>query len=117
MVRAPSPTPPPPIWIATHSDRAVKRAALAGDAWFASPHTRLDELARQMGLYHAERAGSGLPPAAVTPILKDVCVAPTDAEALRLARPYLQAKYEAYVDWGQSEALPGTDTLRREFSS
>jgi alkanesulfonate monooxygenase SsuD/methylene tetrahydromethanopterin reductase-like flavin-dependent oxidoreductase (luciferase family) len=107
---------PPPIWIAAHSDRAVRRAARLGDAWFASPHTRLDELERQMRLYRGERAGAGLPPATVTPILKDVCVAPTDEEALRLARPYLQAKYEAYVDWGQSDVLPGTDTLRREFT-
>jgi alkanesulfonate monooxygenase SsuD/methylene tetrahydromethanopterin reductase-like flavin-dependent oxidoreductase (luciferase family) len=107
---------PPPIWIAAHSDRAVQRAARLGDAWFASPHTRLDELERQMRLYRGERAGAGLPPATVTPILKDVCVAPSDEEALRLARPYLKAKYEAYVDWGQSDVLPGTDTLRREFT-
>jgi alkanesulfonate monooxygenase SsuD/methylene tetrahydromethanopterin reductase-like flavin-dependent oxidoreductase (luciferase family) len=43
-------------------------------------------------------------------------VAPSDEEALRIARPYLQAKYQAYVDWGQSEVLPGTDTLRRKFT-
>ena len=107
---------PPPIWIAAHSDRAVQRAARLGDAWFASPHTRLDELEGQMRLYRGERAGAGLPPATVTPILKDVCVAPSDEEALRLARPYLKAKYEAYIDWGQSDVLPGTDTLRREFT-
>jgi alkanesulfonate monooxygenase SsuD/methylene tetrahydromethanopterin reductase-like flavin-dependent oxidoreductase (luciferase family) len=110
------PDRPPPIWIAAHSDRAVRRAARLGDAWFVNPHTRLDELERQMRVYRAERAGAGLGPATVTPVLKDVCVAPSDEEALRIARPYLQAKYQAYVDWGQSEVLPGTDTLRREFA-
>ena len=110
------PDRPPPIWIAAHSDRAVKRAAQLGDAWFVNPHTRLDELERQMVIYRAERAGAGLQAAAVTPVLKDVCVARSDEEAVRLARPYLQAKYKAYVDWGQSEVLPGSDTLRREFA-
>jgi alkanesulfonate monooxygenase SsuD/methylene tetrahydromethanopterin reductase-like flavin-dependent oxidoreductase (luciferase family) len=110
------PDVPPPIWIAAHSDRAVRRAALLGDAWLVNPHTRLDELERQMEIYRADRAGAGLPPATVTPVLKDVCVAASDEEALRIARPFLQAKYEAYVEWGQSDVLPGTDTLRREFA-
>jgi len=110
------PDRPPPIWIAADSDRAVRRAARLGDAWFVSPHTRLDELERQTHLYRAERAGAGLPPAAVTPVLKEVCVAPTGEEALRVARPYLHAKYEAYVDWGQSDVLPPADTLRRGFT-
>ena len=106
----------PPIWLAADSDRGVKRAAVLGDAWFVNPHARLDELERQMRMYRAERAGAGLPPAAVTPVIKEICVAESDEEALKVARPYLQTKYEAYVDWGQSEVLPQTDTLRREFS-
>lgn len=106
----------PAIWIAANSDKAVRRAARLGDAWFVNPHTRLDELERQMGLYRAERAASGLPPSAATPVLKEVCVAATDEEALAIARPYLKNKYDAYVDWGQSEVLPRSDTLRREFA-
>lgn len=106
----------PPIWLAADSDRGVKRAAVLGDAWFVNPHARLGELERQMRMYRAERAGAGLPPAAVTPVIKEICVAESDEEALKVARPYLQTKYEAYVDWGQSEVLPQTDTLRREFS-
>jgi alkanesulfonate monooxygenase SsuD/methylene tetrahydromethanopterin reductase-like flavin-dependent oxidoreductase (luciferase family) len=107
---------PPPIWLAADSDRGVSRAATLGDAWLINPHTRLDELERQIRIYRSERTGAGLPQATVTPIIKEVCVAPTDEEALTVARPYLQKKYEAYVDWGQSEALPPTDTLRREFN-
>ena len=57
----------PPIWLAADSDRGVKRAAVLGDAWFVNPHARLDELERQMRMYRTERAGAGLPPAAVTP--------------------------------------------------
>ena len=111
------PSPPPPIWIAANSDRAVERAARLGDAWFINPHTRLDELERQVALFDAARAAAGRPAGTVTPIIKEVCVADSDGEAVRCAAPYLKAKYEAYVAWGQSEVLPGGDTLRREFDA
>ena len=49
-------------------------------------------------------------------MLKEVCVAATDEQAMEVARPYLKNKYDAYVEWGQSDVLPPTDTLRREFA-
>lgn len=109
------PERPPPVWIAANSDRAVRRAARLGDAWLLNPHTTLDELERQVALFHGERAEVGLPRAEQTPIIKEVCIAETDEAAMDAARPYLQGKYEAYVEWGQSEVLPGGDTLRREW--
>jgi alkanesulfonate monooxygenase SsuD/methylene tetrahydromethanopterin reductase-like flavin-dependent oxidoreductase (luciferase family) len=106
----------PPIWLGADSDAAVRRAARLGDAWFVPPHTRLDELERQTLLYRAARAEHGLPAAASTPVIKEVCVAASDEQALEVARPYLKDKYEAYVDWGRSDVLPPADTLRREFA-
>jgi alkanesulfonate monooxygenase SsuD/methylene tetrahydromethanopterin reductase-like flavin-dependent oxidoreductase (luciferase family) len=109
------PERPPPIWIAANSDRAVRRAARLGDAWFVNPHTRLGELERQMRLYKETRAECGLPASLATPVLKEVCVAETDEAAAEAARPFLESKYAAYVDWGQSDVLPRGDTLRRQF--
>lgn len=43
-------------------------------------------------------------------------MAKTDEAALEIARPYLKSKYDAYVEWGQSDVLPRGDTLRREFA-
>jgi len=106
----------PPIWVGADSDAAVRRAARIGDAWILPPHTRLDELERQIHLYRAARTEHGLPAATITPVIKEVCVAATDEEALDVARPYLKDKYDAYVDWGQSDVLPPADTLRREFA-
>jgi alkanesulfonate monooxygenase SsuD/methylene tetrahydromethanopterin reductase-like flavin-dependent oxidoreductase (luciferase family) len=110
------PDHPPQVWMAANGDRAVRRAARLADAWFVNPHTRLDELERQMGIFREERAGAGLGPPAAGPVLKEVCVAATDEAAVEIARPYLKGKYDAYVEWGQSEVLPPSDTLRREFA-
>ena len=69
-----------------------------------------------MRLYRSARVEHGLPAAVSTPVIKEVCVARTDEAALEVARPYLKDKYDAYVDWGQSDVLPPADTLRREFA-
>jgi alkanesulfonate monooxygenase SsuD/methylene tetrahydromethanopterin reductase-like flavin-dependent oxidoreductase (luciferase family) len=110
------PDQPPPVWMAANGDRAVRRAARLADAWFVNPHTRLEELERQMGIFREERVAAGLGPATAGPVLKEVCVAATDEAAVEIARPYLKGKYDAYVEWGQSDVLPPTDTLRREFA-
>jgi alkanesulfonate monooxygenase SsuD/methylene tetrahydromethanopterin reductase-like flavin-dependent oxidoreductase (luciferase family) len=111
----PSQVPRPPIWLAANNDKAVLRAARLADAWLLSPHTNLAELERQRHLYVAERERSGLPPATEVPIIKELYVGADDASALRAARPYLEGKYESYVQWGQSEVLPEGDTLRQAF--
>jgi alkanesulfonate monooxygenase SsuD/methylene tetrahydromethanopterin reductase-like flavin-dependent oxidoreductase (luciferase family) len=110
-----TPRTPPPIWIAANADAAVARAARLGDAWFLNPHANLAALERQVALFREERESAGLPPVATMPIMREVCVAETDEEAFATARPYLERKYSAYVQWGQSEVLPGEDTLRREW--
>jgi alkanesulfonate monooxygenase SsuD/methylene tetrahydromethanopterin reductase-like flavin-dependent oxidoreductase (luciferase family) len=109
------PPTPPPIWIAANSDPAVRRAARLGDAWLINPHTRLDELESQATMYRDERRTADLPAPEQVPIIKEVCVAESDEAALKTARPFLKAKYDAYVNWGQSEVLPEGDTLRREW--
>ncbi len=112
----PTQTPRPPIWLAANNDNAVLRAARLADAWLLNPHTKLDELERQLVLYHAERARCDLPPAREIPIIKELYVGRDDASGMHEVRPYLEGKYKAYVQWGQSEVLPEGDTLRREFA-
>jgi len=93
----------------------VKHHPDLAEAWLLNPHTRLDELERQLGLYHAERERCGLPPAAEIPIIKELHVGTDDESAMRAVRPFLEDKYKAYVQWGQSEVLPEGDTLRQAF--
>jgi alkanesulfonate monooxygenase SsuD/methylene tetrahydromethanopterin reductase-like flavin-dependent oxidoreductase (luciferase family) len=109
------PPGPVPLWVAANRDVAVRRAARLGDAWLLNPHTTLDELERQMGVFAAAREEAGRPPATEVPALREVCVAPTDEEAMAVAGAHLQGKYAAYVEWGQSDVMPGSDTLRRAW--
>jgi alkanesulfonate monooxygenase SsuD/methylene tetrahydromethanopterin reductase-like flavin-dependent oxidoreductase (luciferase family) len=48
-------------------------------------------------------------------MMREICVAPTHDEAVRLARPYLEQKYKAYVAWGQHRVLPGDDDMTQAF--
>ena len=104
--------PRPPIWMAANSDAAVRRAARLADTWYVNPHTTLAEVERQLALFRAER---GSEPDEL-PLMREACIAPTDEEARALAQPYLAPKYAAYVDWGQSDVLPPSDTLRQEWN-
>lgn len=106
-------SPRPPIWMAANGDAAVLRAARLADTWFVNPHAALGEVRRQLSLFRAER---GSEPEEL-PMLREACLAPTDEEAIAVARPYLARKYEAYVNWGQSDVLPPTDTLRQEWEA
>jgi alkanesulfonate monooxygenase SsuD/methylene tetrahydromethanopterin reductase-like flavin-dependent oxidoreductase (luciferase family) len=103
--------PRPPIWLGADGDAAVRRAGRIADTWLVNPHATLGELERQLALLVAER---GSPPA-VLPAIRELCVRESDEEAVEAARPYLDGKYRSYVAWGQSEALPPSDTLRREW--
>jgi alkanesulfonate monooxygenase SsuD/methylene tetrahydromethanopterin reductase-like flavin-dependent oxidoreductase (luciferase family) len=47
---------------------------------------------------------------------REVFVAKTRDEALRIAAPYLEAKYKAYHDWGQ-EMPAGESTLAEAFDA
>src|SRR5437867_8950659 len=98
--------PHPPIWVAANNDRAVERAAEIGDSWIINPHATLATIDRQMGLYRAALQRVGKPFPAELPLMREVCVADSREEAIRLARPSLEKKYEAYVAWGQHKALP-----------
>lgn len=103
--------PRPPIWMAAVSDEAVLRAARTADTWFMGPLDTTDTLERQLAFYLEAR--DGVRPAEL-PVVRDVLVAETDAEAIRIARPHLMGKYATYAAWGQSDDLrAGWDELAR----
>jgi alkanesulfonate monooxygenase SsuD/methylene tetrahydromethanopterin reductase-like flavin-dependent oxidoreductase (luciferase family) len=108
--------PHPPIWIGANADPAIRRAARLGDCWYVNPHNRIDTIVRQVEVYKRALDACGKPFPREFPARREVFVARSRAEALRLCAPYLAAKYEAYNQWGQSQAMPeGDNNLGVDF--
>src|SRR3981081_2762116 len=107
--------PTPPIWIGANADVAIRRAARLGDCWYINPHSTLSTIERQIGIYKRalDDAGKAFP--RELPMRREVFVAPTRAEAIRRAQPYLEEKYKAYRAWGQDKVMPEGDDFDHGF--
>ena len=79
--------PHPPIWLGANADGAVRRAARLADTWFINPHQRMDTIERQLSLYKRALAELGKPTPDEPPPTREIFVARTRAEAIRLAAP------------------------------
>ncbi len=106
---------PVPVWIGANADVGIRRAARMADAWFINPHNTMATLDRQMELYRRELDRCGKPFPADLPIMRETFVARSRDEAIRLARPALEAKYAAYRAWGQDKVMPESDNFGVAF--
>jgi len=108
--------PHPPIWIGANADAAIRRAARLGDCWYVNPHNRIDTIVRQVEVYKRALDEYGKPFPREFPARREVFVARSREEAIRVCAPYLGAKYAAYQQWGQNQAMPaGDNDLGVEF--
>ncbi|MBI2862344.1 MAG: LLM class flavin-dependent oxidoreductase [Chloroflexi bacterium] len=107
--------PHPPIWIAANNDRAIQRAAQMADAWYLNPHAKLETLEQQLSLYKAALNEAGKPFPKELPIGRELYVAKDRKTAFREARPYLEYKFQTYIEWGQHRALPTSDHMDAPF--
>ena len=106
-------TPRPPIWIAANNNPAVRRAARMADGWFANPHALISTLEGQMSIY---KAALEHPDAERDiPVMREIFVGETRAEALAAGGPGLERRYRVYVDQGQDEAQPEGDRFDMPF--
>jgi alkanesulfonate monooxygenase SsuD/methylene tetrahydromethanopterin reductase-like flavin-dependent oxidoreductase (luciferase family) len=108
--------PMPPIWIGGNADVAIERAARIGDCWYINPHNTLSTTERQMELYKRALDKYNKPFPTEVPMRREVFVANSRAEAIRIAQPYLEEKYKAYRSWGQDKVMPEGDNFDHEFN-
>src|SRR5256712_2575058 len=101
--------PHPPIWIGANAVPAIRRAARLGDAWYVNPHNRIDTIVRQVEGYKRalDEYDKAFP--AEFPARREVFVARSRSEAIRLCATFLAAKYDAHHEWGQDRAMPDDD--------
>jgi alkanesulfonate monooxygenase SsuD/methylene tetrahydromethanopterin reductase-like flavin-dependent oxidoreductase (luciferase family) len=99
----------PPIWTGANADPAIERAARLTDAWFVNPHNRLDTTRRQLEVYKRALDTAAKPFPEEFPMMREVVVATSREQAMRMAKPYLEAKYNAYHQWGQDKVMPAGD--------
>ncbi len=108
--------PHPPIWVGANADPAIERAARLGDCWYSGPSVGITAIERQVDLYRRALDAAGKPFPDEFPMRREVFVAKTRDEAIRLCAPYLGAKYKAYHEWRQD--MPGDDRgLGQEFNA
>ena len=108
--------PTPPIWIGANADVAIRRAARLGDCWYINPHNTLATIERQLDVYKRALDEYKKPFPAELPMRREVFVAKSRAEAIRLAQPHLEEKYKAYRAWGQDRVMPQGDDFDHAFA-
>lgn len=101
--------PHPPIWIGANADKAIQRAARLGDCWYINPHQTVETIERQMQVYRRALDDENKPFPAELPMRREVFVAASREEALRLSAPFLGPKYAAYAAWGQEKDMAAGD--------
>lgn len=117
-VLRPLQSPHPPLWLAGHTDGALRRTARMGFPWIAAAaHVDRDYLHQQVATYRAACAAEG-PPGRSEPriqVLQEIYVGESDESAVEDVRAAMSVKYDAYRAWGQDKVLPASQSFDAEF--
>ncbi len=100
----PKQRPRPPIWMgANAAEAAVRRAARLADAWIVSAHPDVDAVERHLDTYRQALVEYGKPFPSELPMLRNAFVGPDMDTALADARPFMEASYQVFGEWGLFE--------------
>lgn len=110
---APLPTRPggPPLWVGGTIGRAMRRAAVIGDGWYAGSTTSLAAIGHFAGRYRAALEGAGKSPASSRVAANRMTIlAETPERALAEGAPYVETILQTYAEMGGLKA-PGGEAI------
>lgn len=99
----------PPIWLGAFGDVGIRRCGRLGVSWMSGPEGTTEMLASRLETWRECLAKHGHLVPADVPMVREVFVADTDEEAVRIARPHLEAQYKDYKSW--DHGLNGDDMV------
>ena len=103
LARRPVQRPHPPIIIGAQSRGAARRAGLLGEGWYIPSQVAEPDLDDLFPVYLDARREAGRPGPGVVILTRNVCVAPTDEQAVEHARGFMGDTFGAYRAWGLEE--------------
>lgn len=107
--------PHPPLWLAGHTEGALRRTARMGAPWIAAAaHVEREYLHEQVAFYRAACAEYGRSEPRIQ-VLQEIYVGESDESAVEDVRAAMTVKYAAYRDWGQDRVLPPSQSFDAEF--
>ena len=104
MAITPMQQPHPPIWVASHSPRATRRAASMADGCLLGPQTAWEDIASLAAIYWEARQASGHGESGMLGMHRCVAMSSDQATAAREAQAAGARKASMYGGWGMQEA-------------
>ena len=101
--------PYPRIYIAANQDRGVRRAGRLSNGWLVSSRSTLPTIGRQVELYREAAKAAGKQP--YISAWREMFIAETREEAIRIARPHVEWLYQDRAASGHSQELPEADRI------
>jgi len=106
--------PAPPIWIAAHGDKAVRRAARLGDSLMMNPHASIATLERQLEIYRDALKQEAKPFPEELSIRKDIYIAETREQSWTKAEREVPKLVHGLSAENQYAELPASDRAGAE---
>ncbi len=92
----------PPVWVGANGPKTIARAATAADAWLGPPNVKFKWANGNLKTFKERRAELGLEvEGREYPIVRELYLADSDAQASEELEPYISNEYKALSDYDE----------------